>query len=343
MKIAICRNPKIWNHPESMLFLDNIALACEKQGVKYEYVNPYSSDILSKIREFDAIIWFIQNFLWADLMEARSILNAAEQMGKKVFPNRATNWHFDDKIAEMYAFQSIDAPIPKSNVFYSKESALEFFKNAQFPVVAKLRCGSGANNVRLLKNYTQAKRYTKRMFGKGFNPMPSLLFKATSKAKSSHNWNTFISRLKKLPQFLYTRSRSKLMPNEKGYVYIQEYIPDNTTDFRVKVIGDHCWAFQRKVRKNDFRASGSGDLIFDNNNIPLKMIETSFKVSKSLNLQCIAFDFIHDKRTDEYKIVEMSYGFGYDEFEAQNGYWDTSLTFHSETFSLYDWIVESIL
>ncbi|MDO5428782.1 RimK family alpha-L-glutamate ligase [Parabacteroides sp.] len=343
MKIAICRNPKIWNHPDFIRLTDNIAQACERKKLYYEFVDPYSSDAISQLGKFDVVIWFIQNFLWADLMEARSVLNAIERIGKKVFPNQSTNWHFDDKIAEMYAFQSINAPIPDSFVFYSQETALEFFKGSKFPIVAKLRCGSGANNVRLIKNYTQAERYTKKMFGKGVNPSPSLLFKATSKAKSSHDWKITISRLKKLPQFLYTRRQSKLMPNEKGYVYLQEYIPDNSTDYRVKVIGNHCWAFQRKVRKNDFRASGSGDLIFDNKKIPLKIIETSFQVSKALDLQCIAFDYIHDKRTDEYKIVEMSYGFGYDEFEAHNGYWDNSLTFHQETFSFYDWIIESIL
>ena len=345
MKIAICQNKSMWNHPDSFT-TDNFIERCKEragEGVEFEIVDPYSTDIIEKIKEFDGVMWNFQNYLWADTLEAKNILHAVERMGKVVYPDHPTAWHFDDKVAEMYALQAVGAPIPESNVFYSKETALEYFKSCKFPVVAKLRCGSGSNNVKLLKNFAQAKKYTRKMFGRGFSPAPSLLFKAKSKAGSAHDWQTFKARLKKLPTFLYTRRHAKMMPRERGYVYLQEFIPDNTVDYRVKVHGDIAWAFMRRVRKGDFRASGSGDQIYDNSAIPQKLIEIAFDTAKKLNLQTIAFDFIHDKRYDTYKILEMSYSAGHNDLACDNGYWTRDMKFHTDHFNPFKIIADIVI
>ena len=100
-------------------------------------------------------------------MVARSILYSAEQMGLRVFPNFCTAWHFDDKIAETYLLQSVKAPIPRSWVFYSSDSAARFFESdCEYPVVAKLRCGSGSNNVRLIRDRKEAISNVQTMFGR---------------------------------------------------------------------------------------------------------------------------------------------------------------------------------
>ena len=39
----------------------------------------------------------------------------------------------------------------------------------------------------------------------------------------------------------------------RGYVYFQDFIPDNQFDTRVTVIGNRAFAFIRKVRPGDFR------------------------------------------------------------------------------------------
>ena len=130
---------------------------------------------------------------------------------------------------------------------------------------------------------------------------------------------------------------------EKGYAYFQEFIPNNTTDYRVKVVCGNCWAFQRVVRNNDFRASGSGTLLFDNSQIPQEMVECAQKTAQKLNLQSVAFDFIHDKINNEFLIVEMSSGFGFDDNEMHNGYWDSKGRFHKELFNPFDWMVEGVV
>lgn len=345
MKIAICQNTSMWNHPDSFSTNEYIERCKERsgEGVEFEIIDPYATDFIEKIKEFDGVMWNFQNYLWADTLEAKNILHAVERMGKVVYPDHSTAWHFDDKVAEMYALQSVGAPIPESHIFYSKETALEYFKSCSYPVVTKLRCGSGSNNVKLLRSYSQAKKYTRKMFGRGFSPAPSLLFKAKSKAGSAHDWKTFKARLKKLPVFLYTRRHAKMMPREHGYVYLQEFIPDNDFDYRVHVCNGISWACMRKVRKGDFRASGSSDLIYDSSSVPEHLIEKAFAVAEALKLQCVAFDFIHDKRDDIFKILEMSYSFGFDKEDGENGYWTRDMKFHPDFFNPFKKMADIVI
>lgn len=50
-----------------------------------------------------------------------------------------------------------------------------------------------------------------------------------------------------------------------------------------------------------------------------------------------------DKEKEKFLVVEMSYGFGYDERESKNGYWDNEGTFHPESFNPFGWMVENLI
>lgn len=318
--IAICKNDKMWNHFDS--WNTEYIAYCKQNDIPYQIVNPYHSSFIEEIDNYSAIIWNIQNYLWADLLEARNILRIAEMKGINVFPNQYTSWHFDDKIAEMYAFQAINAPTPKGWAFYNLDDTKEFLKQERYPLVAKLRCGSGASNVKLLRSESQALRYARRMFGKGFDPSPSLLYKAYSKAQSSRNWKTFISRIKKIPQFLYTRSHAKQMPIEKGYCYFQEFIENEGFDIKVVVVGNKLSYFIRRIRVGDFRASGGGDFFYDKRFITQQIIDSAFTTADKLGLQCVGFDYVVDKNTGQGLIIEMCYGFDYKAIQDAEGYFN---------------------
>ena len=83
---------------------------CKENSIDFEIVNAYDSGIIEKLRGFDAFLWHMNHENPTDLMIARSVLLSAEQMGLVVFPNHATNWHFDDKLAQKYLLESIGAP-----------------------------------------------------------------------------------------------------------------------------------------------------------------------------------------------------------------------------------------
>ena len=92
--------------------------------------------------------------------------------------------------------------------------------------------------------------------GKGYDPAPSLLYKTTSNVRSSHDWKTFKAKAKRIPEFLRVLSSAKKFPNERGYVYLQEFVPNDGYDMKVVVVGDKLSGFYRPVRTHDFRASG---------------------------------------------------------------------------------------
>ena len=106
--------------------------------------------------------------------------------GKTVFPSFKDAWHFDDKLAETYLLESVKAPIPLSFYYYNLkdvESAMEN-KDFNFPIIAKLRNGSGSHNVKLLKDKNELINYSKTMFSRGMNSAPSLMYKTTSNVLS---------------------------------------------------------------------------------------------------------------------------------------------------------------
>lgn len=305
--IAICQNKRIFDHYTS--WTPRFIKYCKDNNIPYEVVDCYSNKFISELEKYSVLLWHYQNFVISDLLEARNIIMAAYNRGLSVFPTPNLNWHFDDKIAEMYAFKSIKAPIPESWVFYLEQDCIKWLKNkAKYPLVAKLRAGSGANNVKLLKTSDEAISYTKRMFSKGFDPSPSIGYKAYSKLQSTKNLRMLINRVKKIPQFLSTRRHAKMMPIEKGYCYFQEFVPNDGYDLKVVVIGEKMTFCARNVRKNDFRASGGGDCYYDRNLITNQIVDTAFETAEKLGLSCVGFDFVVDKKTKTGKIIEMCYG-----------------------------------
>lgn len=342
MRIGICRNLDMWNH-SSYNGGEGFADCCRKLHLDYTFLDPYSNDILSEAENCDIVIWGIQNYLWADLLESRSILRVLEWRGKTVFPDRWTNWHFDDKIAEMYALQAVGAPMPESWVFYSRNTALQFFRETEFPVIVKLRNGSGASNVKCLKNYASAKRYVGRMFGRGFDPTPSLAYKAFSKAQSSHDWNTLLSRVKKLPEFLYTRRHAKMMPRERGYVYCQEFIPNDGYDLKIVVCGNKLTFLCRNTRKGDFRASGGGDVFYDRSLVTPQIRASAFETADRLKMQLVGFDYVVDRRTGEGKILEMCYGFDFQAAASAGGFFTRQSEWIEEPIDVHMEVVKALM
>ena len=116
MKIAIFKEKGVI--PHSTTWTNPWEEYCNEEGLDYELVDLYKTDAVEKLKEFDVLLWHFGQYRYADMLEARSILYVAKNLGLKVFPDFNDSWHFDDKVAEMYALQAVGAPIPASKVFY---------------------------------------------------------------------------------------------------------------------------------------------------------------------------------------------------------------------------------
>lgn len=342
MRIAICKNDKISYH--STAWTNPWADYCKEKNIDFEFVDCYHTDIIDKLCDFDCVLWHFSQYVYEDMLMARHVLYSASKMGLKVFPDFDTAWHFDDKIAETYLLQTISAPIPKSKMFYSLNECKKWLEqpDLSFPVVAKLRGGSGSHNVKLIKNKIDLLRYARRMFGRGMKASPSLLYKTSSNLKSAKNWNMILGRLKRAPEFLRTLHGAKKFPSEKNYVFLQEFIPNDGYDIKVVVVGDKLSFIGRNIRKGDFRASGGGDLFYKVGLVTKDIIDSAFSINDKLGFQCMGYDYVVDNQTGDAKIVEISYGFSHTALMQAGGHFDRNGVWHNEPLDVPKEIIKNL-
>ncbi|ACU58580.1 ATP-grasp domain-containing protein [Chitinophaga pinensis] len=314
---------------------------CEKHNIAYKLVNCYASDLFEQLKDCDGLMWHWYQGDIIALQFARQLTTALEKMGMKVFPNSNTGSHFDDKISQGYLFTAIGSPMVPSYVFYEEEEARKWIESTSYPKVFKLKGGASSVNVKLVKNSTAAKQLMRKAFGKGFPSFDRVaLFKdSILKAKRAPGMAAFITVVKAFLRIFIRTEVEKHSPRERGYLYFQEFIPDNKYDTRLVVIGNRCFGLRRYNRENDFRASGSGKFDYDKEMFDPRCIRIAFEVSEKLDTQSMAYDFIMDK-DNKPLLVEMSYCFSIAAYDHCPGYWDKDLVWHEGTFKAQYFMAE---
>lgn len=333
MKIAIHHNPGS--------FSDRWIAYCIKHSIDYKIVNCYATDIIKQLEDCEALMWHHKQNDYKDVLFSKQLLFAVEHSGIKTFPDYETYWHYDDKVAQKYLFEAIGAPLVPSYIFYSKAEALQWLEKTTFPKVFKLRGGAGSANVRLVRSPLQARKLVRKAFGNGFSQFDAVGHLRERVRKYQEGKENILGILKGLGRLFLLPEFAKMHANEKGYIYFQDYIPNNSYDIRVIVIDEKAFAIKRMVRKNDFRASGSGNILYEKENFPIGTIKLSLQLAEKLESQCAAFDFVYDSAGNP-MVVELSYGFVSAGYDPCVGYWDKSLHFHEGAFNPQDWMVEMV-
>ncbi len=336
MKVAV--------HWQRESFADRwLETLCERR-VAHDRISAYADDLLESIRSYDLLLW---NWTLHDplaLIHARSLLSAVAQAGVAVFPDYATCWHYDDKVAQKFLLESIDAPLVPTHVFFDEERARAWLGSASYPIVFKLRRGAGSFNVRLIRDERQGQRIVSRMFGRGEVAVPGYFGDTATKLRRIHTAADVAAKLGRLPAALRAIAREKrFVARESGYVLFQEFQPANDFDTRIVIIGDKAFGLRRRNRPGDFRASGSGYLDYDARGISTEAIAIAFDVSRRLRFQSMAYDFLFD-RGGRPLICEISYCFtpGMVYYRCE-GHWDSALNFHPGHLYLEDAILDDAL
>lgn len=314
---------------------------CESKGIAYKLVNCYSSGIIQQLDDCDALMWHFNHKSPKASKFAKQLLYSVQTAGKKVFPDFNTVWHFDDKVGQKYLLEAIKAPLSPAYVFYSKHEALEWAGQTKFPKVFKLRNGAGSDNVRLVKSKNEAVSLIIKAFGRGFKQYEGWSSLKERYRKFRLGRANFLDVVKGIIRLVYTTEYAKVTGREIGYIYFQDFIPGNNYDIRVIVLNDKAFAIKRMARKNDFRASGSGEILHDRSLFDENTIKLSFLVAEKLKSQCVSFDYVYDNSKP--LMVEISYGFSPEGYDPCPGYWDKNLTWHEGKFNPYGWIVEDLL
>ncbi len=315
---------------------------CEEKNIPYKIVNCYENDIIAQLADCDALMWHFSHADARDFLFARQLISSVEAAGKPVFPNVNACWHFDDKVGQKYLLESIGAPLAPSYVFYSKPEALQWVRKVSFPKVFKLRGGSSSANVRLVKNRRHATRLIHQSFGAGFRAFDRIAllkdaFKKTLKGKLG-----LFDLAKNCGKLIVHSNFEKVRGREIGYVYFQDFYPGNDFDIRIVVIGKKAFAIKRLAREKDFRASGSGFILYDKQQMDERCVATSFDITERIGANCLTFDFVFDH---DYKpvLLEISFGFSQAGYDDCQGYWDRRLKWHCGRFRQQDWMVDEMV
>lgn len=152
-----------------------------------------------------------------------------------------------------------------------------------YPVVLKTAAGAGSSGVAIAYSKEEALKKVKRMVKLSFYD-----FNASRLKRARHVLGKTIRKLQKQHVAEVPRIQTKMI--------CQSYVPNLTCDYKVLVFGDKYYLLRRKIRKNDFRASGSGLLEF-----PREFTETEKRILEfakgayeQLNTPLLSIDVAYD-------------------------------------------------
>jgi glutathione synthase/RimK-type ligase-like ATP-grasp enzyme len=273
-----------------------------RRGIAHDTVDVESPDIVSTLSRYDGLLWLPELAPKQKIMARRMIPVFERVLNGCLFPDSASYWHYDDKIAQSYLLEAAGIPTPRTWVLWSRSQVEAFLRDATYPVVAKLAGGAHGSNVRRLESPDEGFALCRWLFdGQLFNiNRPFLGWREEWRHRARTAARTLQRGVGGIPDTWWE--------SHKGYMLCQQYLPGNDWDTRVCVVGDVAWAYRRLNRAGDFRASGSGRFDADPTQIDKRFIDLAFKLTDKLGMQSCAVDGIY--RDGEPVIVEFSYAFG---------------------------------
>ncbi|HEX7150642.1 MAG TPA: hypothetical protein VF618_04070 [Thermoanaerobaculia bacterium] len=273
------------------------------RGHRGNLVDVHAPDFLARIRDFDGLLWWCPPRPRAREVAKRLLAALDHVSSVMVYPDRDSGWHFDDKLAQHYLLQAAGIPMPRTHVFWREAEARAFVREAAYPFVVKLSSGFRSRNVALVRDRREAERWLRRQFPGRF--------------------------------------RRLLHAEERGYLLAQEFVPGNAWDTRVTVVGDRAWASRRVNRPGDFRASGSGVLLFEPSEIAQDALDLARRAARLLGSPTLAVDVV--RGTDGQPLVlEVSYFFEFTGMRDNPGYWQGE-TFVPGRVIIEDFVLDDFL
>ena len=305
----------------------------QEAGFETRIVDVYRSDILEQLRDCCGFMWW---FHQRERHLAKRIVFSIEQALRiPVFPDWKTAWHFDDKVGQRYLLDAAGIPAPRTWIFWNHEEALEFCRQAKYPIVLKLAQGIVSENVKLVADRTEAEFWVNNMFGEGVDSL--------NKWPPPIGWRKLRKRLGAARRMLLGQPLQTVFASlERGYVLFQEFLPGNEFDTRMSVIGDRAFGFRRHNRPGDFRASGSGRIDWDHTQIPPEKVNLAFRAARALQSQCLAMDILH-AADRSLSVNEVSCYFEFWAVEACPGHWRADGTWVSGPMKAEDAVFQSFI
>ena len=288
------------------LKLDIISKVFEDNGFEVEEmkISSFISN-LKKNEDINGVYFYYTSSQYQNYKSfIRDILIQITLRGGVLLPEYRHFSAHENKNFQELEKKRLGIPSPYGIPIGTYEEGVEILNKISYPVVIKKSTGFASRNVRIASNLPKAKKILLKMLDNNFKFDIDSLY------------------------YFYRRVKSKAhYPKRFGKVVIQEYIPDLTYDWKILVLGNTCFYLKRYVRKNDFRASGSGSFTISEPP-PNYVLDFALWCKEKLESPNISLDIIDRKgdpqlieyQANHFGVCPAAWGKYY--FKLENGNWN---------------------
>ena len=239
----------------------------EANAIPHHIYDIHARDWCSAAAAFDVIVGVDSCELFS-LDEIRRKYYVLERhLHKKCYPRYEHVLLYEDKLLEAYLSQVYGLAFVRTYIYTCRREALAAAAELTYPLVSKRVPGAGSLGVELVRNYSQCR---------------SIIQEAFSPCGRRTHWP---------------------YATQKGYVYFQDYVPNDGYDLRVIVVGTRMFGYYRKVPKGEFRASGMG--LVEKRALPAEALRIAERVYGVLQSPMLVVDMLKDLE-GQYHIIEIS-------------------------------------
>jgi glutathione synthase/RimK-type ligase-like ATP-grasp enzyme len=294
-------------HETESLNIDTLTEYLNSNG--YQVSTMVYHDFLTNISKIDCsqYIFIYASSQYEEYKEyIEDILLYIVKVGGRIIPDfQMFRSHENKSFQELYKIEKKIAT-PSFNIVGTFEEGAQVLSKVNFPIIGKTISGFGSKGVAQINNMEEGKKFLKKNMKSGIQ-------------LSSDGLRVLGRRLKYRNQY----------PQKRGKLVFQEKINGVDHDWKILVFGDLCFCLKRSVRKNDFRASGSG--IFDFEAVPTdSILNFAYDTKNKLDTPWVSLDIIV-KGDNCYLIEYQALHFGlstlinnkyYYKYEESNKMWN---------------------
>ena len=285
----------------------------EEKGYNAIFMSPSEINFRDKKYKGSIVLYTTtEDYLEHYKLYIEDVVLGLEAMGAIVLPNFISLKSHHNKVF-MEILRDIQYFEPLNNIETKKFGTYEEFKRHfpknQEPIVVKMASGASSLGVFLGKSYKE------------------LVAKVKKASKTFYFKQDVIEFLRKLKHKEYIP-----VSRHRGKFITQNFIPNLTNDWKILVYLDRYYIFERPVRENDFRASGSGKekyLFGDKASIPNGILDYAKSIYDKLDSPMLSVDIAY--ANNQFYTLEFQFtGFGTsgqqlseNYFSLQNGNWES--------------------
>ena len=271
---------------------DKLSQFFKDNGYNVEFISPSEVDFRNKkYKDSIALYTTTEDNKGYYKLYLEDIVLGLEAIGAKVLPSfiylKSHHKVFMEILRDVQDFS------PLNNIETQKFGTLEefkrYFKKGDNNVVVKMASGASSLGVFL---------------GKGYQ---DLLKKVKKASRTAHFIEDFKEVLRKVKHKDYIP-----VSNHRNKFITQNFIPNLSNDWKILIYSEKYYIFERPVRENDFRASGSGKekyLFGANANIPEGIFDYAKSIFDKLNVPMLSIDIAF--ANDQFYTLEFQFtGFG---------------------------------